>query len=55
MTIVFEVGPPFQRRFGAMKGDLMYRVWWGWFAVALLHVSLKEYSETPKVWETPSH
>lgn len=50
MTIIFEVSKPFQPKPGYFESRLIYRVWWLWFAIGVLRVPFKEYSETPKVW-----
>lgn len=45
MTVIVEVCGPFQRRPGYFRSRVMTRVWWGWFAVALLHIPLHEYAD----------
>lgn len=51
MTLIFEVSRPFQFRAGRFKSRVMSRYWWGWFAVAILHIPLHEFSETVFDWK----
>lgn len=48
--LFIEVGPPFQRRPGIFRSDIMTRVWWGWFAIAWSPLSLDEYTAREPVW-----
>jgi hypothetical protein len=51
VTIIIEVSRPFQARPGRYTSRVMYRFWWLWFAVGVLRVPLKEYSETAYAWQ----
>lgn len=50
MTVIFEVSGPFQRRPGVFAGRVMYRVWWGWFAIGLLRIPFNEFAATSYDW-----
>ena len=42
MSILAEFGPPFQWKPGYFQSRIVYRVWWGWFAISILRVPLIE-------------
>ena len=50
MTIIIEVSRPWQWRPGRFRSRLMTRVWWGFVAIAWLHVSYPEYVAADKEW-----
>lgn len=50
MTVVIECDQRFQARGGIFRSRLMTRWWWGWFAVAVLHVPFEEYGQTAQEW-----
>lgn len=50
MTIIFEVAGPFQRRPFYFASELMFRVGWAWFAVAVLRVRFERFCTTPQRW-----
>jgi len=53
MTLILEISRPWQWRAGRFRSRVVTRVWWGCFALAWLHVSLKEFSETAYDWRQP--
>jgi hypothetical protein len=50
VTLIVEVCGPFQWKPGRYETCVMVRYWWGWFAVARLKVSHREYAETSYDW-----
>ena len=53
MTIFLEVSRPFQARPGRYTSRVMYRFWWGWFAIGILRIPFHEFNVTSYTWETP--
>ena len=51
-TIIIEVdndyGPNWKP--GKFKSRIMTRVWWLWFAISILHISLHEFGEDSYQW-----
>ncbi len=50
VILVLEASRPFQWKPGSFKSRLMYRAWWGWFAIGWVRVSFREFIEAPKDW-----
>jgi hypothetical protein len=51
MTIVLELTRPWLWRPGYFKSRIMYRAWWGWWAVGILRIGFKEFSEESFEWK----
>ena len=45
ILIFFEISRPFLKRPFNFKSKYMRRVGWGWFAVAIVRMELKEYGD----------
>lgn len=47
MTVILEINRPFQWRPGYFYGTIAHqffrRIWWGWFALAWMPLSLPKY------------
>jgi hypothetical protein len=50
MVLILECSRPFQWRPGWFRSRLMTRVWWGWFAVGILHIPLHEFAQSEWDW-----
>lgn len=57
MTIIVEWVGPFQPKPGVFRSSVMTRWWWGYLAVAVLHIGHREYAEQhfDWSWPTPKH
>lgn len=53
MTLLLECSRPWCWRPGYFRSRIMTRVWWGYVAIAWLHVSLEEYTTTAYEWQVP--
>ncbi len=54
MTLIIEADRGFNAKPGLFRSRIMTRVWWLWFAVALLHIPLDEYADRAKYqWKHP--
>lgn len=51
MVIIIEVSRPIQLRPGIYRSRITTRVWWLYVAIAILHVPIREFSETAYKWE----
>lgn len=51
MTIIFEFNKPFQWKPGRYRSRIMTRYYFGFVAVAFLHISLLEFSRQSFQWE----
>lgn len=52
MVIVFECDRQGNLRPGMHRSEIMTRIWWLWFAITWLHVSLPEFTMTAYGWTT---
>lgn len=50
MTLIIEISRPFQARPGYFVSRVIYRVWWLWFAIAVLRVPFRDFAETNYHW-----
>jgi len=50
MTIIIEIGKPFQAKPGKLDNSIIVRRWWLFFAVSKLKVPFREFCETPFKW-----
>jgi len=50
MILIFEISNPFQLKPGWFKSDIMFRVWWLWFAIAYAPMGLQEFEAIPTKW-----
>jgi hypothetical protein len=51
MTVFIEVSQPFLAKPGRYTSRIMYRFWWGWFAVGILRIPFREFNENSYRWE----
>lgn len=51
-TIIIEFGTPFQWKFGYFKTSVMLRFWWGFVAIGVSKLTLKELSSGKYIWRT---
>ena len=51
MTVILEWCGPWQWRPGRFRSRVLTRVWWGYWALAVLHVPLDEFTRTAYDWQ----
>lgn len=51
VTVIIEISRPFQICPGSYNSEVVFRVWWLFFSITFLKVSLREFSETSYTWE----
>ena len=51
MTFFLEISRPAAWRLGIHSNEIIFRVWFAWFAFGWLRVPFREFSETVYTWE----